>query len=170
MYSYITKELLHLVESQGRLSGLKKSIMGHSMGGHGALVAFLRNPNLFTSVSAFAPICQPSAVPWGQKAFTGYLGHDKDEWKKYDATCLMSSILNKSAELVPILIDQGAEDNFLVGKVDQLKPLAFKSACQACEYPIQLNLREGYDHSYFFISTFIAEHIRFHARYLNGNS
>ncbi|OQS00672.1 S-formylglutathione hydrolase [Achlya hypogyna] len=144
MYTYVTKELPALVEAHLPLLNGKQSIMGHSMGGHGALTLALKNPDLYKSVSAFAPICHPTQCPWGIKAFTGYLGTDQSTWKNYDATLLL---LEKGANAnYNILIDQGTDDSFLTDK--QLLPEAFE---------------EGYDHGYYFISTFMEDHINHHA-------
>ena len=133
--------------------------MGHSAGGHGALVIGLRNPEIYQSISAFSPIVAPSQVPWGKKAFTAYLGTDQALWSNYDAVELIKS----SAVKIPILIDQGTADSFLEA---QLKPELLANVCRDKEYPISLNMRDGYDHSYYFIASFIAEHIEFHCKYL----
>jgi S-formylglutathione hydrolase len=139
---------------------MQASIMGHSMGGHGALTIALKTPSMYKSVSAFAPICNPSQVPWGKKAFSGYLGESNTEaWKEYDATELVSSY---SGPKLDVLIDTGTEDEFLQG---QLHPWAFVEAA-AGKLNLTSNMREGYDHSYFFISTFVPSHIEFHAKYL----
>jgi len=159
MYDYVTKELPALIKGNFNVND-KKSIFGHSMGGHGALICFLKNPNAYQSVSAFAPICNPSVVPWGIKAFTGYLGENKDEWKAYDACELM---MKYDGPKPNILIDQGTEDSFLRS---QLLPEQFQAACQKMGHPIDLRLLEGYDHSYFFISSFVEDHIKHHAKYL----
>ncbi len=160
MYDYIVNELTKLIESNFEVS-TKKSISGHSMGGHGALVIALTNPELYKSVSAFSPIVAPTQVPWGQKAFTNYLGNNQEEWKKYDSVELIKSTNSK----LHLLIDQGLADEFLE---NQLKPELLKKACEEANHPFTLNLREGYDHSYYFISSFIGEHIAFHAKALNG--
>lgn len=162
MCSYILKELVttinaHFPEVQNRFG-----IFGHSMGGHGALVLGLRNPTLFRSVSAFAPIANPSACPWGQKAFSSYLGDDQDLWASYDATSL---ITRGARHPHALLIDQGTDDQFL--KEQQLLPENLLAACQKSGQKVEMRLREGYDHSYYFISSFIAEHIAFHARQLS---
>ena len=158
MFDYVTRELPELVEKQFPLNG-KRGISGHSMGGHGALVCYLRNPGLYHSVSAFAPICHPSDCSWGQKALAGYLGEDRNEWVPYDASLLIGD----ATEKLPLLIDQGTEDEFLT---DQLKPGALEQACIASHYPLELRMQEGYDHSYFFIATFIEDHLRHHAKTL----
>jgi len=163
MYDYITKELPDVINALFPVDPLKMSVTGHSMGGHGALVAHLKNPGVYASVSAFAPICNPTQVPWGEKAFTGYLG-SVEAGKAYDATELVGQYQGPQ---VPILIDQGTSDNFLA---TQLKPQAFASAAAAAGYgPINLRMQPGYDHSYYFISTFIGDHIRHHATALGLN-
>jgi len=157
MYDYVTKELPDLVTALFPVDPVKKSITGHSMGGHGALISHLKNPGAYSSVSAFAPICNPTQVPWGVKAFTGYLG-SVEAGKEYDATELVAKYKGPQ---VPILIDQGTSDGFLA---NQLKPEAFKSAAAAAGYaPVSVRMQAGYDHSYYFISTFMADHIRHHA-------
>lgn len=158
MYDYIAQELPALVRAQFPLSG-KEAISGHSMGGHGALVMALRNPGRFTSVSAFAPIVNPSNCPWGQKAFGGYLGDKRELWAQYDACELIAA----GAAPQPLLIDQGESDNFLL---EQLKPELLEAVCRQHNFPFTLRRQPGYDHSYFFIATFVEEHLRFHARYL----
>jgi len=161
MYSYIVKELPNVIASNFPVDSEKASIMGHSMGGHGALTIYLKNTNKFKSVSAFAPICNPIACPWGQKAFTGYLGSDQGTWKSHDATCLVDDLGGPKRD---ILIDQGGSDNFLSG--NQLLPENFVSACARADIPLLYRKHGGYDHSYFFISTFIGDHIAHHAKYL----
>lgn len=156
MYSYITDELQTLVTKELPVRADAQGITGHSMGGHGALVLALRNPDRYRSVSAFAPIVHPSAVPWGKKAFGGYLGDDQKAWRAYDAVALVED--GKFCE--PILIDQGGADDF---KQDQLRPELLEKACRDAGQPLKLNVREGYDHSYFFVSSFIAQHIDHHA-------
>jgi len=130
------------------------------MGGHGALVLALREQGAYRSVSAFAPIAAPMQCPWGKKAFSHYLGKDKISWQSYDASCLVKS----AQQQLPLLIDQGDADEFLD---DQLKPQLLQTACEQANYPLTLNMRPGYDHSYFFISTFIGEHIAYHMQALN---
>ncbi len=155
MYDYVVNELPALIESNFSVS-TKRGIFGHSMGGHGALMIALKNPDRFQSVSAFSPIVAPSQVPWGQKAFTAYLGNNQDAWKAYDTVELISHATKK----IPLLIEQGLGDEFLS---HQLKPELLKNACEKAGHPLTLNMREGYDHSYYFISTFIGEHIKHHA-------
>jgi len=159
MYSYIVDELPALIAGQFSVDIDRASICGHSMGGHGALVIGFRNSQKFKSVSAFSPIANPLACPWGQKAFLAYLGDNKDEWQEYDACHL----INLVDEQIPLLIDQGDKDEFLL---TQLHPMALENAAGNADYPMVLRMQEGYDHSYFFISSFIGEHIAFHARYL----
>ena len=158
MYDYVLKELPQLIEATFPVSD-KRSIFGHSMGGHGALVLALRNPERFQSVSAFSPIANPVDCPWGKKAFTAYLGEDTATWAAYDASLLMKG----AKGLVPALVDQGLADNFLK---EQLKPEALEAAAKARGYPLELNRREGYDHSYNFIATFVDDHLRFHGKHL----
>lgn len=157
MYSYITSELPALIFKHFPARADRQGIMGHSMGGHGALTIALKNPETFASVSAFSPIVAPAQVPWGEKAFSGYLGDDRAAWAEYDATALVASGKRFSGE---ILIDQGDADNFLKG---QLKPEIFADACKAAGQPLKLRMQPGYDHSYFFIATFIEDHLRHHA-------
>lgn len=158
MYSYITEELPTLIESNFPISSLR-SISGHSMGGHGALTIGLKNPHLYQSISAFSPICHPIHVPWGQKAFQAYLGSDVETWKPYDACELLKS----GPSPLPILVDQGDADNFLN---DQLKPEMLFAAAKAHDSHLELRMQSGYDHSYFFISSFIDDHLEFHAKHL----
>jgi len=163
MYDYITKELPALVNSNFNVDGQKVAVFGHSMGGHGALICALKNPGLYRSVSAFAPICNPSNCPWGIKAFTGYLGADnRDLWATYDASALVK---HYNGPPLNVLIDQGAEDNFL--KANQLLPENFVAACSNTPVTPKLRMQEGYDHSYYFISTFIEDHIAHHAAFLS---
>lgn len=159
MYDYIAEELPALVQANFPLNG-KESISGHSMGGHGALVLALRQPGRFASVSAFAPIVNPSTCPWGQKAFSGYLGDDKSTWAEYDACALIKKGLSKQ----PLFIDQGTADNFLT---EQLRPELLEHICHQRQHPIVLRYQEGYDHSYFFVATFIDDHLRYHAQHLS---
>lgn len=159
MYDYVLDELPQLVESVFPVTTVR-SIAGHSMGGHGALVLALRNPQRYRSVSAFSPIANPMNCPWGKKAFAAYLGEDTAEWAQYDASLLMRD----ADDRVPALVDQGEADNFLV---EQLKPEALEAAAAASDCPLQLHRREGYDHSYYFIASFIGEHLHFHAKYLD---
>ena len=158
MYDYVLHELPQLVESMFPVSNAR-AIAGHSMGGHGALVLALRNPERFQSVSAFSPISNPVNSPWGKKALSAYLGKNTDSWTEYDASILMRG----ATQFVPALVDQGEDDQFLQ---EQLKPEALLAAAQAKPYPLELNRHEGYDHSYFFIASFIEQHLRFHARHL----
>jgi len=161
MYSYVTRELRELVEKNLPVDGKRAGIFGHSMGGHGALVLGLRNPELYRSISAFAPICAPMRAPWGQKAFTAYLGTNRNDWAAYDAT----ELLKQAEARTPILIDQGLEDEFLA---EQLMTDELEKVCLASSYPATIRRREGYDHSYFFISTFIEEHFAFHGEQLRS--
>lgn len=156
MYDYIVDELPLALESQFPLDGTRRGIFGHSMGGHGALTIALKNPRRYRSVSAFSPICAPTQCPWGQKAFTAYLGEDTAAWREHDSSVL----LEKGALPYPILVDQGEADEFLAG---QLMPEALKRAAQQSGQQLTLRRHAGYDHSYFFIATFIEDHIRFHA-------
>ncbi|XP_043209776.1 S-formylglutathione hydrolase-like [Amphibalanus amphitrite] len=160
MYSYVTKELPQLISENFPANG-KQSIMGHSMGGHGALICALKNPGMYTSVSAFSPICNPTQCPWGQKAFTGYLGSDRATWQGYDATELVKSY---SGPALDILIDQGSEDGFL--KDGQLLPDNLVAACAKASMAVDYRLQPGYDHSYYFIATFVGDHIAKHAEAL----
>jgi len=161
MYDYVTKELPQLVNANFPVDGSRVSVFGHSMGGHGALICALKNPGLYKSVSAFAPICHPVDCPWGLKAFSGYLGENKDAWKEYDATHLVQSY---SGPALDILIDQGSDDKFLK---EQLKPEDFEAAAKGTSHKVQVRMQEGYDHSYYFISTFIEDHLAHHAAHLN---
>lgn len=158
MYDYIVEELPQLIEDFFPIIKNNKSIFGHSMGGHGALVCALRNPQHYKSVSAFAPIYNPSTSPWGKDCFNTYLGPDKDLWEQYDATYLVRE--NSS---MPLFIDQGSNDEFID---TQLYPNKFEKACKESGAELNLRLHDGYDHSYHFISTFIGEHINFHSEYL----
>ena len=160
MYDYVVAELPALVEAHFPASDAR-AISGHSMGGHGALVVALRNPGRYRSVSAFSPIVAPSQVPWGEKAFAAYLGQDRDTWRQYDATALVA----EAAERLPLLIEQGGADEFLA---EQLRPQLLQDACAAVDHPLQLQLRSGYDHSYYFVASFIGEHIAHHAAALRG--
>ncbi|MCC2958488.1 S-formylglutathione hydrolase [Massilia sp. IC2-477] len=161
MYSHIL-ELRELVLASLPADPARVGIFGHSMGGHGALMMALRNPGLFRSVSAFAPIAAPMRSPWGKKAFGGYLGADEAAWRAYDATELMSA-MTEAPFPGGILIDQGLADKFLA---EQLYPEAFEEACARAGQPLTLRRHEGYDHGYYFISTFIEDHLRFHRRLL----
>ncbi|WP_417621226.1 S-formylglutathione hydrolase [Parasphingorhabdus sp.] len=159
MRSYIEKELPTLIAQEFPVDMGRQGIFGHSMGGHGALTIALRNPDRYQSVSAFAPIVSPLHCPWGEKALGGYLGSDQAAWREYDACALIEG----GARVADILVDQGTADNFLD---EQLKPQLLVEACALADIPLQLNLREGYDHSYYFISTFMADHLRWHAERL----
>ena len=159
LYDYVLEELPSLIETHFPVDPQRKSIFGHSMGGHGALVLALRNPGVYRCVSALAPIVAPMQCPWGEKAFTYYLGEDISAWKNYDASYLVT----QAQEKLPILIDQGDADEFLV---EQLKPAIFKQACELSNYPLTLRMQAGYDHSYYFISTFMGEHIDYHMKAL----
>jgi S-formylglutathione hydrolase len=164
MYTYVTQELRALIEAQFPADTARTGIFGHSMGGHGALTIALRNPERYRSVSAFAPIAAPKQCPWGQKAFSGYLGPDRGQWSQYDATELVAGVKN-AAGRPQILIDQGLSDQFLQ---TQLHPHLFEEACRKVGYPLQLRRHEGYDHSYYFISSFVQDHLVHHARILRG--
>jgi S-formylglutathione hydrolase len=159
MYSYITRELPAIIAEHFPIDPQKQGIFGHSMGGHGALVCALRNPQQYQSVSAFAPIVAPSHCPWGQKAFRHYLGEDEAGWQDYDA----SQLILKYPFAQTILIDQGTADQFLE---KQLMPQVFQSACSQVGQALELRMQEGYDHSYYFIASFIEDHIRHHAQIL----
>lgn len=161
MYSYVVDELFDLIVKSFPVNPDKIGITGHSMGGHGALTIALKNPDKFKSVSAFAPICNPIKCPWGQKAFNGYLGPDENTWKEYDACELVRSYEGAPRE---ILIDQGKGDNFYNQK--QLLPENFLAACRDSQTACIMNLREGYDHSYYFIATFMEDHLKFHSQHL----
>lgn len=162
MESYITAELLPLLTSTLPLDAKRIGIFGHSMGGHGALTLALRHPDLFTSVSAFAPICAPSQCPWGRKAFTGYLGSDESNWVEHDATALMN-LMPAAPYPGGIRIDQGLDDKFLA---EQLYPELFEAASAKAGQPLALHRHAGYDHGYYFIATFMDEHLRHHAQQL----
>ena len=159
MYSYITGELPSLLEEHLPIDRARQGITGHSMGGHGALTIALRNPGRYRSVSAFAPIVAPSQVPWGEKALGRYLGTDRAAWRKHDSVALIED----GHRLNEILIDQGTSDNFLE---EQLKPDLLETACRDAGIPLTLRMQHGYDHSYFFISTFMEDHLRWHAERL----
>lgn len=158
MYSYVTDELPSVVEQHFPVTK-ERAISGHSMGGHGALIAGLRNPNRYVSVSAFSPVANPSDCPWGQKALGQYLGDDKSAWDEYDAAKIIAS----QNHAIPLLVEQGNSDEFLS---EQLKPLALVQAAQQSDTQLTLNMHEGYDHSYFFIASFIEDHLEFHAGHL----
>ncbi|HSW14997.1 MAG TPA: S-formylglutathione hydrolase [Solimonas sp.] len=159
MYDYVLDELHATVTENFPADSARTGIFGHSMGGHGALVLALRNPGVYRSVSAFAPICAPSQCPWGEKAFSRYLGEDREAWKAHDASALMSAA---GGPLFPeILVDQGLADKFL--HQGQLLPERFEEACRASGQTLRLRRHEAYDHGYYFISSFIEDHLRFHA-------
>ncbi|MDH3659783.1 MAG: S-formylglutathione hydrolase, partial [Alphaproteobacteria bacterium] len=161
MYAYITKELPALVNANFPVDADRVGLFGHSMGGHGALTIAFKNPDQYKSVSAFAPICSPMRCPWGEKALTGYLGDDRAAWTDYDATELCKTTEWRS----PILVDQGTGDDFLA---EQLKPELLSEACRAAALPLTLRMQEGYDHSYYFMASFIGDHIKHHAQILKG--
>ncbi len=163
METYIADELNKLVCAQFPLDQARQGICGHSMGGHGALTLYLKYPSLYKSASAFSPIVAPSQVPWGRKAFAGYLGADESVWQKHDATALIGVAGNR-ADYPEILIDQGGADQFLD---EQLRPELFHAACKAVGQKLNLRMADGYDHSYYFIQTYIADHIRHHAAILS---
>ena len=160
MYDYIVGELPAWIEANFPVTQMR-AISGHSMGGHGALTIALNNPGRYRSVSAFSPIVAPSQVPWGQKAFAAYLGDDRETWKQYDTVELVAH----ATEKLSLRVDQGTADEFLD---TQLRPQLLADACAAAAHPLQLNLREGYDHSYYFIASFIGEHIAHHAAALKA--
>lgn len=158
MYDYIVSELPQVLEAELPLSD-KRAISGHSMGGHGALVIGLRNPQRYSSISAFSPICNPVNCPWGIKAFSGYLGDDKAQWQQYDASFLLSNSQNP----LPILVDQGTADSFYP---EQLRTESLIAAAAQSGVQADIRMQAGYDHSYYFIASFIEQHLHFHARYL----
>ncbi|CAN4277225.1 S-formylglutathione hydrolase [Pseudoxanthomonas sp. LjRoot125] len=160
MYDYIVDELPAWVEADPAASD-RRAISGHSMGGHGALTLALKNPGRYRSASAFSPIVAPSQVPWGQKAFTAYLGDDRDAWKAYDTV----ELIRRAQEKLPLLVDQGDADEFLQG---QLKPELLQAAAAEAGHPLTLRLQPGYDHSYYFIASFIGDHIAHHAAALKA--
>lgn len=160
MYDYVLDELPQLIEQHFPATDAR-AITGHSMGGHGALVLALKNPGRYRSVSAFAPIVAPSQVPWGEKAFAAYLGNDRASWLEYDTVALIA----KAEEKLPLLVDQGLADNFLEG---QLCTKLLEEACANAGHPADIRYQEGYDHSYYFIASFIEEHIAHHAAALHG--
>ena len=159
MYSYVTRELPGVIEAEFPVDARRASIFGHSMGGHGALVIALRNPERYRSVSAFAPIASATRCPWGEKALGAYLGEDRAQWRDYDASLLLAERGWKG----PILVDQGTKDSFLEA---QLKPQHLAEAARVSNVSLELRMQDGYDHSYYFISTFVADHLRFHAQAL----
>ena len=155
MYDYVVKELFELVGHELPVDNNRASISGHSMGGHGALTIALKNPKQYRSVSAFAPIAAPTQCAWGEKAFSHYLGGDRETWEQYDASLLLKHASHK----LPMLIDQGSSDEFLE---EQLKPQVFLEFADLASYPLEYHEQAGYDHSFFFIATFIEDHMRFH--------
>ncbi|CAN3476338.1 S-formylglutathione hydrolase [Diutina catenulata] len=164
MYSYVHKELQEELKKHfSQLDFGNIAITGHSMGGYGALAGFLKNPGHYKSVSAFAPIANPSQCPWGEKCFGSYLGSDKKKWEEYDPTVLVASY---SGDKPAILIHQGSKDGFYCNEPKQLKPENFKSAAEKAGFEVSLNVVDGYDHSYFFISSFVEDHAKHHAKYL----
>ncbi|RDS79599.1 S-formylglutathione hydrolase [Dyella monticola] len=160
MYDYVAHELPALIEKNFPVTN-RRAISGHSMGGHGALTIALKNPGRYCSVSAFAPIVAPSRVPWGERALSAYLGRDRELWRAYDATELVQT----ANEKIPLLIDQGDADEFLQ---TQLRPELLVTAAEAVGHPVRLRMRHGYDHSYYFIASFIGEHIAYHAKELRN--
>ena len=160
MCSYITRELFQLVTANFSVDAARVGIFGHSMGGHGALTIGLKNPAQFKTISAFAPIVSPTRCPWGEKALTGYLGTERRNWEDYDATLL---IKKNGWTGAPLFVDQGTADPFLEG---QLKPELLRAACADAGVPLKLRMQSGYDHSYYFISTFVEDHLRHHAAHL----
>jgi len=160
MYGYVTRELPAVIAANFAADPGRQGIFGHSMGGHGALVCALRNPAQYRSVSAFAPIAAPMQCPWGRKAFGGYLGGDESAWLEYDASVLVA----QRPFHAPILVDQGTADGFLA---EQLNPEVFADACRRSGQPFELRMHAGYDHGYYFIQTFVEDHLRWHARQLN---
>lgn len=161
MHDYVTEELPQLVAAAFPIDLDRQGITGHSMGGHGALTIALRNPSRYRSVSAFAPIVAPAQVPWGRKALAGYLGADEAAWRAHDAVALIEG----GARVADLLVDQGEADQFLA---EQLRPELLEEACRAAGLPLTLRLQPGYDHSYYFISTFMADHLRWHAQRLRS--
>ena len=160
MYSYVATELPEVMAAAFPIDASRAGIFGHSMGGHGALTIALKNPDSYRSVSAFAPICSPMRCPWGEKALAGYLGRDRARWREYDATALLEE---RGWSGPALLVDQGTKDQFLD---TQLKPGLLRESCVRRNVPLDLRMQEGYDHSYFFIATFVEDHLRYHARYL----
>jgi S-formylglutathione hydrolase len=160
MWSYVTEELPELIAREFPADMARQAITGHSMGGHGALTVALRNPGRFRSVSAFSPIVAPSQVPWGRKALGGYLGEDESAWRKHDAVALIED----GARLPTVLVDVGTDDPFLA---EQLRPELLEAACARAKIPLTLRLQPGYDHSYYFVSTFMADHLRWHQERLS---
>jgi S-formylglutathione hydrolase len=160
MYSYVAKELPKVIAANFPIDPARAGIFGHSMGGHGALTIAVKNPDSYRSVSAFAPICSPMRCPWGEKALAGYLGSDRSKWREYDSTALLDE---RGWSGPPLLVHQGTKDQFLD---TQLKPDLLRETCLRRNIPLDLQMQDGYDHSYFFIASFIEDHLRFHARHL----
>ena len=156
MYDYIVSELPELINKTQPVDANRCGVFGHSMGGHGALTIALKNPATYKSVSAFSPICAPMQCPWGEKALSNYLGDDREQWRDYD-TC---ELVARAEQQLPILVDQGDADEFLQ---EQLKPELLEAACKEKNHPLTLRMQPGYDHSYYFISSFIGDHIKHHA-------
>ncbi|MFT0138293.1 S-formylglutathione hydrolase [Alcanivoracaceae bacterium MT1] len=159
MYDYVTEELPTLVKTHFPLNG-KEAISGHSMGGHGAMICALKNPQRYTSVSAFAPISNPTRCPWGEFAFSGYLGEDRESWNEWDAC----ELVRQNGSALELLVDQGDADNFY--QEGQLRPEALQQACKEAEVPLTLRMQPGYDHFYSFVASFIDDHLRYHAHHL----
>lgn len=159
MYDYVTRELPALIESEFNVQSGVKSVSGHSMGGHGALICALKNPGAYRSVSALAPVCNPSVGGWGQTCFSAYLGEDRETWQAYDATALVAA----GAPPIPLFIDSGTRDEFLV---KQLYPQNLEAACRTRDFPLTLRMQADYGHSYHFVASFIGEHLAYHARHL----
>ncbi|MFT7386817.1 MAG: S-formylglutathione hydrolase [Candidatus Endobugula sp.] len=162
MYDYVQQELPSIISSHFPVSD-QCSISGHSMGGHGALTMALNNPDQYQSVSAFAPICHPVNSPWGKKVFGKYLGDDETQWQQYDTCLLIEKMMMQKKKKIPLFVDQGTVDTFLE---EQLQPSVLQALCDKYQYPLTLRWQPGYDHSYFFIESFIEDHLRYHAKYL----
>jgi S-formylglutathione hydrolase len=162
MYDYVLQELPALINDNFPIQADNQSIFGHSMGGHGALTIALKNPDKYKSVSAFSPIVAPTQNAWGIKAFSGYLGDDRSQWTQYDTVELIKSATHK----MPLFIDQGTDDEFLS---DYLQPEKLQAICEVNKHPLTLRMQAGYDHSYYFISSFVEDHIAYHAKHLNTN-
>ncbi len=160
MYDYVVDELPTLINSQFPVDPHRVGVFGHSMGGHGALTIALRNPDRYRCVSAFSPVCSPMNCPWGEKALSNYIGDDSEDWSQYDTTALVRAAKTK----LPIFVDQGDADEFLE---EQLKTELLSAASEGADYPMDIRMQPGYDHSYFFIASFIEEHIQFHKRHLS---